>query len=408
MINLYPYLNNPAIDSVVMFPNGFKAGKLYTVYPRFGFFNASRDLTAYRTINSTTVPTFKYLDLQGADVPLCDYEYSTCPELFIQKESFNYFENTSDFAAVNWNTNGTITDLYGQGPNLMPFSAARFQNANAYQIIDFGGPYLTLSVYAKRNTASTIRLYTSAGDVTYTLSDSWERYTYTSIPSGPCDIGFEVVGDALIWTPQFEEGDFATSPITNGVTINTRPKDIIYKDITGREEFLMYFDVRLRSGANIDDFYEVIGSVNDGSLDYYCAIGVSNTNDFIVNLYNNPDNQYQVFSAYPDGIHKVAVKFTDSVVKVWIDGVNVLEAGNSVGVSPYSLNRLDLGTIAGALNPIKDRIRGSIFMGGVAGTLPTDEEIIELTTITDAAEYMITQGGDFIISESGDYIILEQ
>lgn len=47
-------------------------------------------------------------------------------------------------------------------------------------------------------------------------------------------------------------------------------------------------------------------------------------------------------------------------------------------------------------------------MGGVAGTLPTDEEIIELTTITDAAEYMITQGGDFIISESGDYIILEQ
>ena len=407
MINLYPYLNNPAIDSIVMFPNGFKAEKLYTVYPRFGFFNASRDLTAYRTVQSTTIPDLKFLSFMGADVPLCDYEYSICPELFIQKESFNYFLNTADFSAVNWNTNGTITDAYGQGPDLMPFSAARFQDANAYSIIDFGGPYLTLSVYAKRNTASTIRLYQDTAEVTYTLSDRWERYTFTTTPGGPADIGFEVVGDALIWIPQFEEGDFATSPIPNGATENVRPKDIIYKDITGREEFLMYFDVRLRSGANIDDFYEVIGSVNDGSLDYYCAIGVSNTNEFIVNLYNNPDNQLEVFDAYPDGIHKVAVKFTDSVVKVWIDGVNVLESGN-VGVSPTALNRLDLGTIAGALNPIKDRIRGSIFMGGVAGTLPTDEEIIELTTITDAAEYMITQGGDFILSESGDYIILEQ
>jgi hypothetical protein len=407
VINLYPYLNNPAIDSIVMFPNGFKAEKLYTVFPRFGFFNASRDLTAYRTVQSTTIPDLKFLSFMGADVPLCDYEYSTCPELFIQKESFNYFGNTADFSAVNWNTNGTITDAYGQGPDLMPFSAARFQDANAYQITDFGGPYLTLSVYAKRNTASTIRLYQDTAEVTYTLSDRWERYTFTTTPGGPCDIGFEVVGDALIWIPQFEEGDFATSPIPNGASINTRPKDIIYKDITGREEFLIYFDVRLRSGANIDNFYEVIGSVNIGDTDYYCAIGVSNTNEFIVNLYNNPDNQLEVFDAYPDGIHKVAVKFTDSVVKVWIDGVNVLESGN-VGVSPTALNRLDLGTIAGALNPIKDRIRGCIFMGGAAGTLPTDEEIIELTTITDAAEYMITQGGDFIISESGDYIILEQ
>jgi hypothetical protein len=381
VINLYPYLNNPAIDSVVMFPNGFKAEKLYTVYPRFGFFDASRDLTAYRTVQSTTIPDLKFLSFMDVDVPLCDYEYSTCPELFMQKESFNYFLNTADFSAVNWNSNGTITDAYGQGPDLMPFSAARFQDANIYQTTDFAGPYTTLSVYAKRNTASTIRLYQDTADITYTLTDDWERYTFTTTPSGPCDIGFEVVGDALIWIPQFEDGEFATSPISNGATENVRPKDIIYKDITGRVEFLMYFDVRLQAGGNLDNNYEVIGSVNDGSQDYYCAIGVSNTNEFIVNLYNNPDNQLEVFDAYDDGIHKVAVKFTDSVVKVWIDGVNVLEVGNSTGVNPISLNRLDLGTIAGALNPIKDRIRGCIFMGGALETLPTDAEIEELTSI---------------------------
>jgi len=342
------------------------------------------------------------------DVPLCDYEYSTCPELFIQKESFNYFLNTADFNAVNWNTSGTITENYGQGPDLMPFSATRFQNANAYQITDFGGPYLTLSVYAKRNTASTIRLYTTDGDVTYTLSDNWERYTYTSIPSGPCDVGFEILGDALIWIPQFEEGDFATSPIPNGVSINTRPKDIIYKEIVSRNEYLMYFDVRLRSGANIDNFYEVIGSLNNSTNDYYCAIGVSNTNEFIVNLYNNPNNQYQIFSAYPDGIHKVAIKFSNDYIKVWIDGENVYEAGNEAGVNPIEITRFDLGTIAGTLNPIKDRIRGSIFMGGDSESLPTDAEILQLTTISDAAEYMISQGGNFIISEGGEYMILEQ
>ena len=364
-----------------MFPNGFKAEKLYTVFPRFGFFNASRNLTAYRTVQSTTIADLKFLSFMEVDVPLCDYEYSTCPELFMQKESFNYFLNTADFSAVNWNSNGTITDNYGQGPDLMPFSAARFEDANIYQSVDFAGPYTTLSVYAKRNTASTIRLYQDTAEVTYTLTDNWERYTFTTTPTGPCDIGFEIVGDALIWIPQFEDGEFATSPIPNGATENIRPKDIIYKDITGRVEFLMYFDVRLQSGGNLDNNYEVIGSVNDGSQDYYCAIGVSNTNEFIVNLYNNPDNQLEVFDAYDDGIHKVAVKFTDSNVKVWIDGINVLESGNTPGVSPNSLNRLDLGTIAGALNPIKDRIRGCIFMGGALETLPTDAEIEELTSI---------------------------
>lgn len=408
MINLYPYINNPDIDSVVMFPNGFKEGKLYTVYPRFGFFNTIRDLSAYRTVQSTTIANLKFLQLMAADVPLCDYEYSTCPELFIQKESFNYFTFTSDFNGVDWNTAGTITEDYGQGPDLLPFSAARFQNANAYQILDFAGPYTTLSVYAKRNTASTIRLYQDTGDVTYTLSDNWERYTYTTTPSGPCDIGFEIIGDALIWIPQFEDGDFATSPIANGDTINTRPKDVIYKAIDPREEYLMYFDVRLRSGANFDDFYEVIASMNNGTNEYYCAIGVSNANEFIVNLYNNPDNQYQVFQAYPDGIHKVAVKWGNTFVKVWIDGTNVYEANNEVGVDVGGVDRLDLGTIAGTLNPIKDRIRGAIYMGADAGDLPTDAEIVQLTTISDAAEYMISQGGNFIISESGEYMILEQ
>jgi len=199
-----------------------------------------------------------------------------------------------------------------------------------------------------------------------------------------------------------------TSPIANGDTINTRPKDVIYKAIDPREEYLMYFDVRLRSGSNFDDFYEVIASMNNGTNEYYCAIGVSNANEFIVNLYNNPDNQLQVFEAYPDGIHKVAVKWGNTFVKVWIDGTNVYEANNEVGVDVGGVDRLDLGTIAGTLNPIKDRIRGAIYMGADAGDLPTDAEIVQLTTISDAAEYMISQGGNFIISESGEYMILEQ
>jgi len=78
------------------------------------------------------------------------------------------------------------------------------------------------------------------------------------------------------------------------------------------------------------------------------------------------------------------------------------------GTVSYGGGSVDLGTIAGTLNPIKDRIRGAIYMGADAGDLPTDAEIVQLTTISDAAEYMISQGGNFIISESGEYMILEQ
>ena len=59
MINLYPYLNNPSIDSIVMFSNGFKAEKLYTVLPRQMFTTKIQGRALGRIISSRTISAMR-------------------------------------------------------------------------------------------------------------------------------------------------------------------------------------------------------------------------------------------------------------------------------------------------------------------------------------------------------------
>lgn len=405
MTNLYPYLVNKNIDSIVMFPNAYKAGKLYNIYPQtLNWFTAQRGTQAYRTAAD------KLLDLRGNNEPRLDYEYSDCPELFMEKYSMNFFTYSNDFDFWTTTGGGSYTNNAATGPDGIANSAAYFDNKFARQGVDFPGGYTTISIWAKKATATacTLNLVIDVAQQFFNLTDEWQLYSFTvSGAETPSNCGFGVTYPAHIWNPQLEDSEYATSSIYSGDFQGVREQDIIYKDITVKNYYLAYFDIRLVSGATINNIFECIGSMNDNTLDVYLTLGTSNTNQLIVNLYNNPDNQILNLGTYEDGIHKVAIKWSADGVKVFVDGVLRGDALNTAGVQPTATTRIDLGTIAGNYYPVRDRIRGFIYMGAMTDILPTDEELILLTQLGPLPDFMISQVGEFIVTQEDNNIITE-
>lgn len=388
-----------------MFPNAWKAGKLYNIYPTtLNWFTAQRNTQAYRTDSN------KLLDLRGNNEPRLDYEYSDCPELFMEKYSLNYFIYTNNFDFWTTSGGGSYTNNTGTGPDGIVDSAAYFDDKFARQGVDFSGGYTTISIWAKKATATacTLNLVIDVSQQFFSLTDDWELYSFTvSGAETPSNCGFGVTEPAYIWNPQLEDSEYATSSIYSGDFQGERLQDVIYKDITPKNYYLAYFDIRLVGGATVTNIFEAIGSMNDNSLDKYIALGSSKTNELIVNLYNNPTNQVINTGTYEDGIHKVAIKWDNDTIKVFVDGVLEADVLNTAGLPTNTTNRIDLGTIAGNYYPVRDRIRGFIYMGAMTDILPTDAELIQLTQLAPLPDFMISQVGEFIITQEDNNIITE-
>jgi hypothetical protein len=388
-----------------MFPNAWKAGKLYNIYPTtLNWFTAQRNTQAYRT------GADKLLDLRGNNEPRLDYEYSDCPELFMEKYSMNFFIYSNDFDFWTTSGGGSYTNNAATGPDGIANSAAYFNNKFARQGVDFPGGYTTISIWAKKATATacTLNLVIDVAQQFFNLTDEWQLYSFTvSGANTPSNCGFGVTEPAYIWNPQLEDSEYATSSIYSGDFQGERAQDVIYKDITPKNYYLAYFDVRLVGGATITELFEVIGSMNDGTLDVYLALGVSNTNEIIVNLYNNPDNQVINLGAYEDGIHKIAIKWDSVSLKIFVDGILEEDINNEAGLQPTAIARLDLGTIAGNYYPVRDRIRGFIYMGAATDILPTDAELIQLTLLAPLPDFIISQVGEYMVTQEDNNIITE-
>lgn len=387
-----------------MFPNAWKAGKLYNIYPTtLNWFTAQRNSQAYRT------GADKLLDLRGNNEPRLDYEYSDCPELFMEKYSVNLFGYSNNFDFWTTSGGGTYINNNGTGPDGVVDSAAYFNNKVALQSVDFGFG-CTISIWAKKasGTACTLNLFINGDQEFFSLTNEWKLYKLTSFATDtPSNCGFGVTEPAYIWNPQLEDSEYPTSSIISNAEQGVREQDIIYKDITPKNYYLMYFDIRLVGGATITNIFEAIGSMNDNSLDKYIALGSSKTNELIVNLYNNPTNQVINTGTYEDGIHKVAIKWSNSSVKVFVDGVLEADVSNTAGLPTNTTNRIDLGTIAGNYYPVRDRIRGFIYMGAATDILPTDAELIQLTLLAPLPDFMISQVGEYMVTQEDNNIITE-
>src|SRR6056297_2031650 len=98
---------------VILTPNGYKAGKNYSIKPTDG----SGDFTMSRSTSKTRVNKDKVIESVGNNVLPADYTNADCPVLAIEPQRTNLFEYSEEFDDAVWSM---FSDTTGSDPFVTP------------------------------------------------------------------------------------------------------------------------------------------------------------------------------------------------------------------------------------------------------------------------------------------------
>ena len=356
--------------SIVVTPNGYKAGELYAVIPS----NGDADMDVTRATDATRVDENGLIEDVLSNVPRIDYTGGGCPHILAEPQRTNLLPYSEAFGS--WHTVNNVTITQDTTETTSPSgtnNASKILVSSAstprrlFEVISTSsGSDYTFTLYAKKGTTDFIRVYFSSSiiDISFDLTNGTKTVTagtgsiesvgndwYRIQGTGTSSLTTEVpqiqlsnsasVNDYLyIWGSQMEEGSYATSYIpTSGSTV-TRNQDLFTRDGIGSlinsTEGVLFVEWKPKLSSD----YSFI-SINNGSITDSVIIGKSNntTNMFIA---VRSSNVYQAL--YTSGVYdftifnKVAVKWKLNDISIWINGT---EATNwSSGSSPVGLSKL--------------------------------------------------------------------
>jgi len=115
-------LNTMSIDNqkLILTPNGYKAGKNYSIKPTDG----SGDFTMSRGTSKTRVNKDKVIESVGNDVLPADYSNADCPVLAIEPQRTNLFLNSDSLSNQGVSTNASTYTVSFYGTGTITFSGA--------------------------------------------------------------------------------------------------------------------------------------------------------------------------------------------------------------------------------------------------------------------------------------------
>lgn len=373
--------------SLVITPNGTKAGTLYSVVPSSG----AGDMTVTRATTATRVNSAGLIESVASNVPRLDYSNGTCPSILVEPQRTNLALYSQQFTNGVWSIkSGTFTDNYGFSPDGTT-NATRFVSTDSdpyvYQPITGDGSTYTVSCYVKGVGSSigkngSIRV--SANSQSFAITNQWQRVTLTCTISGVLIMGLEIpdgasVGDeVLIWGYQCEQGSYATSYIPTTSASVTRNADVISK--TGISSLIGQTE-----GTLFVDFNKTHTYSTDGELlimNYANANPATNRVQFVfvgnnIELYAT-DGTNAVYSgtitSISNGRHKLAVTYGSGGYVVYLDGVSVFS--NSATWSPTT-DSFRIGSYATSVAFYSDTINST----SVWKTRLTNTQLAQLTTI---------------------------
>ena len=222
--------------SLIVTPNGKKAGKLYAL--------KGADLDVVRATTATYVGADGLIKTALANEVRFDYSNATCPIILDEPQRTNLLLQSNNFTISNWTkTNATVTANASSSPD-GTMNASRVTATGLSSVLQVltmtNGTTYTISVWIKSagTGKNTLRLVQQANrTLNITATNEWIRYTYTftntyataTQTNGILRDTLNNDFDVYVYGFQLEEGSNATSYIPTTTATVTRNADVISK-----------------------------------------------------------------------------------------------------------------------------------------------------------------------------------
>jgi hypothetical protein len=323
--------------SLVVTPNGYKAGTLYSIKPTSG----AGDMTVVRATTATRVNSAGLIESVAINVPRLDYTDSTCPSLLLEPQRTNLALYSEQFTNAVWTasafnvsiiSNTTISPDGTQNADTVVFGASGY----LYQQFAITGlASVTFSIYSK--TATQVIIFgggTPVGTDVYTtvnVGNGWFRQilvrTFTSGGTGTLQIlpfGNNIT--AFLWGCQLEVGNYPTSYIPTTSAAVTRNADKISKtgisSLINSTEGVLFIETKGFVDTQPNSTY--IQLSKNGESGFNNSLVLAHRNNGFFRVYANgsitPDIQFNLNIDFTEN-HKIAVLYKLNGYKLFIDGV---------------------------------------------------------------------------------------
>jgi hypothetical protein len=368
--------------SLIVTPNAFKAGKLYSVIPN----NDLGDLDVTRATTATRVNEFGLIEVVGANVPRLDYTSGTASVLLEpQRTNLVTFSNT--FSNVSWTKlTTTVTDNTTTSPD-GTVNGSRINFTGGAAALTKGsvniGTNVTVSVYLKGTAGQTISISAGGNNLVVTLSSVFQRFVLNNPNTTSTFVNINTSNSATArvveaYGFQAEVGSNATSYIpTLGSTVTRNQESIIKTGVSSlinSKEGVFFIEC-----SYLNNLTDSLISLNDGTASNSIFIGNLSGNKLrgllIINGVTIANFEFNLSGRNNTELNKIAFKWKLNDFSFYVNGVktnsslsgNVFDENILNTVSSYFLSSVSF--------------KGNVKQLIVYKTALTDAQCISLTNL---------------------------
>jgi hypothetical protein len=403
--------------SLVVTPNGYKAGTLYSVIPN----STLGDMTVVRATTATRVNSAGLIESVANNVPRLDYLNGICPSLLVEPQRTNLLTYSEQFDNAAWTKlNGTVSANQAEAPDgtisadlFYPttsgtdrllaqtktstigqtFTSSAFVKSSGVDWVLFyaanlGGCWFNASIgvfgtVGSGVTASVLGQVNGFWRISLTATIANTNvyfYIGTANANGTSTITKNGTDGILVWGAQVELGSYATSYIPTTSAAVTRNADEIYKtgisSLINSTEGVLFIETKGLFDAPPISTYIQLSKNGESGFDN--SLVLQHRNNGYLRVYVNgsatTNLNFNIDIDFTQN-HKIAVLYKLNGYKLFIDGV------------AQSLFGTPTQTVFSGLDNLSFDLRGSNSWNAkiknliVFPSALSDTELTELTTL---------------------------